>query len=163
MAIIPKPAGVPIQIWKRYEQAVLNPYIQKNAARLSRGVTQQDIDYLTGNLSNMLERSGISGLGADEVYGPPSPTPEKKGIDWGGMVSDLFKAVPKVAESIVGYKLGKEAIKVSSAERAAASPVKPLALPTFFQTEEGFPWMTVAIVGVVALGGYFLAKKFKFI
>ena len=106
----------------------------------------------------MLERSGISGLGAEgEVYGPP--TPEKKGIDWGGMVESLMKRGGEVAGKIMEYRLGKEAIKV----QASTPPVKaPVFLPMISE-EEGFPWMTVAIVGVVALGGYFLARRFKFI
>jgi len=158
MVIMTRPAGVPVNIWMGYEKTVFIPYIQKNAARLRRGLNQQDINYLTGALSNMLERSGISGLGAeDEIYGPPSPTPEKKGIDWAGMVENLFKAVPKVAESVMGYKLGKEALKSGGAAKPA------VALPTFTAGGEGFPWMTIGFIAAAAIGGYFLLRRLKYI
>ena len=158
MAIMARPAGVPSNIWIGYEKSVLIPYIQKHAARLRRGLVEQDINYLTGSLSNMLERSGISGLGQEEKI---PPTPEKKGIDWGGMVENLFKAVPKVAESFLGYKLGKEALKVE-----AGRPVpKPTAV-IISEGEgkgEGIPWMTIGIVAVVGLGGYLLLRRLKYI
>jgi hypothetical protein len=157
MAIMAKPAGVPANIWTRFEKTVLAPYINQNAARLRKGVIQQDINYLTSTLSNMLERVGISGLGADEVYGPPSPTPEKKGIDWSGMVDNLVKAIPKVAESVMGYKLGKESLKVQAAKPAVT-------VPSFLKTEgEGFPWMTIGIFAVAGLGGFLLLRRFKYI
>jgi hypothetical protein len=164
MAIMAKPAGVPANIWTRFEKTVLTPYINQNAARLRRGLSEQDIHYLTATLSNMLERSGISGLGEDavlpDIYASSitsTPTPEKKGIDWSGMIDNLVKAVPKVAESVIGYKLGKESLKVQAAKPAVT-------VPSFLKTEgEGFPWMTIGIVIALAAGGFFLARRFKYI
>ena len=112
----------------------------------------------------MLERSGISGLGVtdpSEAYAPVSQTPEKKGIDWGGMVDNLFKAVPKIAETVMGYKLGKEALKVE-AGRPAAKPAAGI-LPMIMPEGEGIPWMTIGIVAVVGLGGYLLLRRLKYI
>lgn len=151
-----KPSGMPSDLWTAFHNQVLMPYVSKHASRLRGGMNRADISYLTSVLNQMT--GGMSGLSEGEVYGPPSPAKPVQQTPWyQQLITSVASVAPKIAESITQYKLGKEAIKVGAPSAAAPPP------PPILQYAEETPWTTYLLIGGVLLGGFFLARRYKFI
>lgn len=149
-----KPSGMPSDLWGMFHNQVLMPYVSRHALRLRGGMSQADVEYLTSALNEMT--GGMSGLNAEgEIFGPPSPQPVQQKPWYESLVTSVMSAVPKVADSLVQLKLGQQAIK-------AGVPAAP-ALPVISSFAEETPWMTYMLIGGVLLGGFFLARRYKYI
>lgn len=150
-----KPLGMPSDLWAAFHNQVLMPYVSRHAQRLRGGISQADISYLTSALNQMT--GGMSGLSEGEVYGPPKPVQQTPWYQQ--LITSVASVAPKVADSLVQLKLGQQAIKAG-----VPSPVAPPpAIPFLSRMDEGTPWMTYILIGGVLLGGFFLARRYKYI
>lgn len=148
-----KPSGMPEKLWQIFYQQTLIPYFNKHSVRLQRGLVHSDIVYLTQALDNIIQQYGMSGLGAEQSPQPAQTTPWYQSL-----ISAVAQAAPSVAKTITEYRLGKEALKVGAPSPAAAAP-----LPIITAAPSETPWMTYLLIAGVLLGGFFLARRYKYI